>query len=136
MKLPARSQILRAEGVRFLLFGAFNTALTYLAYCMLVFVLHPQMAYVIVFVLGIGVAYAGNSRFVFGQAFDWKIARVYPLVYLLQYALTASLIHVFALWLGFGPRLALAMALVITTPISFVLNRAMLGKARHRHGMQ
>ena len=39
--------------MRFLLFGAFNTALTYLAYCLLVFVLHPQIAYVIVFALGI-----------------------------------------------------------------------------------
>ena len=35
-----------------------------------------------------------------------------------------------------GTLVALAMALVITTPISFILNRTMLGKARHRHGTQ
>ncbi len=121
-------QDLRAEGARFVLFGLFNTAVTYLAYCLLVFVLHPQVAYAIIFALGIALAYVGNSRFVFRRALEWKVAGAYPLVYLAQYALTAGLIHFFGIWLDLGPRIALALALVITTPVSFLLNRLMLGR--------
>lgn len=128
-------QTLRAEGLRFVLFGAFNTIVTYLAYCLLVFVLHPQISYAIVFVLGIALAYVGNSRFVFRRALEWRIAGAYPLVYLAQYALTGALIHAFGLWLELGPRLALALALVITTPVSFLLNRLMLSRARQRHAV-
>ena len=131
--MPDSAKTMRAEGIRFVLFGAFNTVLTYLAYCLLVFVMHPQIAYAIVFALGIALAYIGNSRLVFRRALDWKIAGAYPLVYLAQYALTAGLIHLFGLWLALGPRLALALALVITTPLSFLLNRLMLGKSRHSH---
>lgn len=128
-------ETLRAEGFRFVLFGAFNTLLTYLAFCLLVFVMHPQTAYALVFVLGIAIAYVGNSRFVFRKALDWKIAGVYPLIYFVQYALTAGLIFLFGLWPGVGPRAALAMALTISTPVSFMLNRMVLGRPRHRQGI-
>ena len=130
MNLPQSGQTVREQGFRFVLFGAFNTLVTYLVYCLLVYVMHPQLAYALVFALGIGLAFLGNSRYVFRKPLDWNIARVYPLVYLAQYVLTAGLIHLFGLFAGIGPRLALAMALVITTPVSFVLNRTMLNHAR------
>lgn len=119
---------LRGQGLRFLLFGAFNTALTYLLYCALVFVMHPQVAYALVFALGIGLAWAGNTKFVFRQPMSRKVAAVYPLMYLAQYLLTAALIHVSTAWLLLGPRVALALALAITTPLSFIWNRALLAR--------
>ena len=117
---------LPGQGLRFLLFGAFNTALTYLLYCALVFVIHPQVAYALVFALGIGLAWVGNSKFVFRQPMTRKIAAVYPFIYLAQYLLTAALIHASTAWLMLGPRVALALAIAITTPLSFVWNRALL----------
>ena len=117
---------LPSQGMRFLLFGAFNTALTYLLYCGLVFVMHPQVAYAVVFALGIGLAWVGNSKFVFRQPMTRKNAAVYPLMYLAQYLLTAALIHASTAWLMLGPRVALALSLAITTPLSFVWNRALL----------
>ena len=137
MSFPSPTHLTLAAGIRFVLFGAVNTALTYLIYCLLVFVLHPQIAFAVAFVIGIVLAYIGNSRYVFRQALTWKIARTYPLVYLLQYALSAMLLHLFGLWLDLGPRLALALTLVFTTPISFFLNRAILnpmqrGDSLHR----
>ena len=117
---------LPGQGLRFLLFGAFNTALTYLLYCALVFVMHPQVAYALVFALGIGLAWAGNSKFVFRQPMSRKVAAIYPFMYLAQYLLTAALIHAATAWLSLGPRVALALALAITTPLSFVWNRALL----------
>jgi putative flippase GtrA len=136
MNSPQSGQSLQKQGIRFIIFGAFNTLVTYFAYCLLVYVMHPQVAYAIVFALGIGLAYVGNSRFVFRESLEWKVARVYPLVYLMQYALTASLIHAFELLVGMGPRLALALALVVSTPASFFLNRFMLSRAQHGGGTQ
>ena len=122
---------LPAQGMRFHLFGAFNTALTYLLYCALVLVMHPQLAYGLVFALGIVLAWAGNSKFVFRQPLTGKAGAVYPLMYLAQYLLTASLIHVTTDRLGLGPRVALAIALVVTTPLSFACNRALLRGGRN-----
>lgn len=125
----------RDQGIRYLVFGAFNTIATYGAYCLLVFVLHPQIAYAVAFIAGIALAYIGNSRFVFRRALIWKTARRYPFVYLAQYVLNAGLIYLLDTWLGLGPRLALAIALVITTPASFLFNRMALGRAEHPGGV-
>ena len=75
---------------------------------MLVAFLHPQVAYAIVFALGIVVAYVLNSRFVFGKRVRLATAAVYPLVYAAQYALSALLIGVL-MRAGLGPRIALAL---------------------------
>ena len=136
MSSPELGPTLWSQGLRFVFFGTFNTLATYLAYCLLVFALHPQIAYAIIYVLGIALAYAGNSRFVFRKALNWRVAGVYPLVYLAQYALTAGLIHFFGAWLDLGPRLALALALLITTPVSFLMNRQLLSKAPNSPGVQ
>ena len=127
-KAASANNAMPAQGMRFLLFGALNTALTYLLYCALVFIMHPQFAYALVFALGIVLAWAGNSRFVFRQPLTRKVAAVYPFMYLAQYLLTAALIHAFTAWLSLGPRVALAIALSITTPLSFAWNRALFAR--------
>jgi putative flippase GtrA len=89
----------------------------------------PQVAYGIAFALGIGLAYVLNSRFVFATPIRAGTAALYPLVYAAQYGANASLIEVF-IGAGLGPRAALASALVIVTPLSFVLNRRVLTRNR------
>lgn len=126
--MASSENALPGQGLRFLLFGLFNTVLTYLLYCALVFVMHPQAAYALAFALGIALAWIGNSRFVFRQALNRRTATVYPIMYLAQYVLTAGLIHAFTTWLALGPRVALAIVLTITTPLSFVWNRALLAR--------
>lgn len=122
--------MLRGEGMRFLVFGLANTVATYLLYCLLVFVMHPQAAYASVFALGIVLAWLGNSLFVFRRPLERRSAARYPLLYLAQYLLSAGLIHLMTGVLGWGPRMALAVTLFITTPLSFAWNRALLGRAR------
>ena len=54
-------------------------------------------------------------------------ATLYPLIYVAQYLANASLIAVLT-GVGLGARPALAVALVLVIPISFVLNRVLLGR--------
>lgn len=118
-----------AQGLRFLVSGAASTALTYALYCVLVFFLHPQVAYAIVFVLGIALAYFVNARYVFRAPLRATTAALYPLVYAVQYALSALLIGIFTN-AGLGPRVALAITIALVTPCSFILNRIALARRR------
>ena len=122
-----------ARGARFLLFGLFNTLLTYAIYCVLVFWLHPQLAYVLVFALGIGIAYVGNAAWVFRARMRWSTVFPYVVFYLGQYAANAGAVHLLMEQAGWGPRVALAVALAIVTPVSFLLNHALLGSGEGRN---
>ena len=113
------------QGARFIAAGALNTLVTYALYCVLVAFIAPQVAYAIVYVLGIGIAYVLNARFVFATPVRAQSAAIYPLVYVVQYGANALLIDALT-GAGLGPRAALAVALTIVTPLSFVLNRLVL----------
>lgn len=126
MRVPTGNGI-GPQAARFLASGALNTLVTYALYCVLVAFLAPQAAYALVFVLGIGLAYVLNTRFVFAARMRVASATLYPLVYVVQYAATALLIELFTA-AGLGPRLALAIALVVVTPLSFAGNRLLLGR--------
>ena len=85
------------------------------------------MAYAIVFALGLGLAFVLNSKFVFRTRVRLGLAALYPIVYIVQYGANALLIDWFT-GAGLGPRAALAVALIIVTPLSFVLNRLILSQ--------
>ena len=70
----------RAQGARFVASGALNTISTYLVYCGLVAFIAPQIAYAIVFALGIVIAYWLNSKFVFRTRVRLGLATLYPVV--------------------------------------------------------
>jgi putative flippase GtrA len=127
MRPPTRSGGIGPQALRFLASGALNTLVTYALYCVLVAFLAPQAAYALVFVLGIGLAYALNTRFVFRARMRAASATLYPLVYAVQYGANALLIELFTA-AGLGPRLALAIALVVVTPLSFAGNRLLLAR--------
>ena len=122
----ARVARLRTEGGRFLAFGIANTLLTYAIYCGLVSLVPAQIAYAIVYALGIALAYAGNVGWVFRVHPRLATAAIYPVLYLLQYFLTAGLLEVLTRYGSLGERLALAIAIVMVTPLSFFLSRRML----------
>ena len=122
----AGAACVRTEGGRFLAFGIANTLLTYAIYCGLVLLMPAQIAYAIVYALGIALAYAGNVWWVFRVRPRLATAASYPVLYLLQYSLTAGLLEVLTRYGTLGERLALAIAIVIVTPFSFFLSRRML----------
>jgi putative flippase GtrA len=117
---------IRTDGGRFLAFAIANTSLTYTIYCGLVWLLPAQVAYAVVYALGIALAYAGNARWVFRVRPRLATAAIYPVFYLLQYALTAGLLKVLMDYGSLGHRLALAVAIVMVVPFSFFFSRWIL----------
>jgi putative flippase GtrA len=120
---------LQGQALRFLLAGGANTAFTYALFWLLAAWLHHQLAFAIAFVVGVGVAYRLNTRFVFGVRGGTRSAVGYPLVYLATYALNSLLLEAGVALFGWTPRWALLPAIAVGVPVSFMLNRWWL--ARH-----
>ena len=108
--------------LRFLASGAFNTALTYVLYLLALRYLSPQMAYTVVYVLGIGLAYVLNRNFVFRAHAGWRSVVAMPLIYLLQYGLSLLIV---TLWVraGLPAYLAPLPAIIVCMPIVYLLTR-------------
>jgi putative flippase GtrA len=122
--------LLERPSVRFLAVGAANTLLTWLFFALLVTWLPHQIALILAYLLGIVVAWLGNSRWVFRSRPGWLQAGVYPLIYLTTWLINAGLLEWMIVVHDIGPRSGQAMALVIVVPISFILNAALLDSRR------
>lgn len=113
----------RAQFVRFLATGASNTVASYAVYLALLPFVHYLVAYTIAYLFGIGLSYALMTRFVFQTTARWSTALRFPLVYVVQYLLGSSIIHVLVAYAGVRPFLAALLAMIVTVPATFVLAR-------------
>ncbi len=118
--------LLKHPPIRFLAVGAANTLLTWLFFALLVIWLPHQGALILAYLLGIVVAWLGNSRWVFQSRPNWLQAGVYPLIYLTTWLINAGLLEWLVIVHNIGPRTGQAMALMVVVPISFVLNASLL----------
>lgn len=114
------------QGLRFLLVGGLNACLVYASYCLLVIWWHPQLAWLVVYVLGVLVGYYGHSRVVFAVSLGLRKLRAYLLLQLVLFALSSLVIHVATTFAAVGPRVAGALAIMLTVPISFLVSRRIL----------
>jgi putative flippase GtrA len=110
---------------RFLVAGAANTGLTYLAYLLLLQVTVYRVAYSIAFVIGILASYLLNARFVFRRPASWRSFLQFPLIYAVQYLLGLLLVSLFIEWLGLTAWVAPLVALTLTIPLTYWLSRAL-----------
>lgn len=124
---PAKAVLMpgkwQRDGLRFVLFGLVNTAVTFGVYCLLVIVLPAQLAYFLVYAFGVVLAYIGNAKWVFQTAIKTRSALAYPLVQLAQYLSTATVLELLYRYFAMGERVALALAIVLVTPLAFLMNR-------------
>jgi putative flippase GtrA len=118
---------------RYVVVGVVNTAVTYAVYLALLRAMPYAWAYTIAFVLGIGLAYALQSRYVFGTAASWRTFFAFPLVYVVQYAVGVVALRLLVETGLMTRELALFAVLLVTVPVGFVLSRALFAWKR-RHG--
>jgi putative flippase GtrA len=119
------------EFARFVAVGLVNTGIGYGVFLLLLPTVGYQPAYAAAYLVGIVVAYLLNSTFVFRSRIALRTALKYPLVYVVQYLFGALLLYGMVAWLGIDRRWAALIALVLSVPVSFVLNRLALVKRAH-----
>lgn len=115
--------------IKFVIGGGINTAFTYCLYFGLQIILPYQVAYALAFATGIVFSYWFNATIVFKIPIRWKGFFVFPLVYLVQYLLSAVLLSVFVERLGIPQSVAPLVVIVLTIPITFGLTRWFLRRA-------
>lgn len=117
--------------LRFVVMGAVNSGLTWLAYLTLLRWVSYRWAYSLSYVAGIFLSFVLNSLFVFRVPLSWRRLLPYPSVYLVQYLLGLGVVYVGVELLGWDERLMPIAVLVVTVPVSFVLTRwALQGRER------
>ena len=112
--------------INFLIFGGLNTAVTYLLYLLLSNAMHYQLAYLIAYISGIGLAYVFNLRFVFNARSSLKKMASYPLIYVAQYLIGAGLMFLMLSVLKLPNALAPLFVILLLFPISFYMNKKVL----------
>ena len=120
------SLLILREGVRFLLAGALNTAATYAIYLLLLSVVGYTLAYSVAFLIGIFIAYGMNSRYVFRVTTSLRTFALFPLVYVAQYLVGIAVLRIAVVEFNVPQRYALLASIVVTLPMTFLLNRLLL----------
>jgi putative flippase GtrA len=124
------------RSMRFVALGAVNTLLTWLLFALLVIWLDHQPALLLSYLVGIVLAWYGNSRLVFRTRPGPLQTAVYPLIYLSTWLVNAGLLEWLIQVMELGPRIGQALALVFIVPLSYLLNATLLaGEQRHRVGL-
>ena len=119
------------SGLRFLLAGGVNTAVTYLLYLGLLRMTNYQISYAIAFVSGIAISYVLGRVFVFKVHQGYRSALMLPLVYLIQYLAGAAVVWAWVDVLHQHPILAPAISIGVTLPLTYFLSKfAFAGKLR------
>lgn len=108
---------------RFVLSGAFNTAVTYALYLGLLAVFPYWFSYSAAYASGILLAYYLSRHFVFGTSPSGARLLAFPLVYVVQYLLGLALAFLWVDVLHMPATLAPLAALTVTLPVTFVLTR-------------
>lgn len=122
---------LLGTAARFIVGGALNTFATLVLYWLLMRVMHYQWAYLISFCAGILLSYMLNTRFVFRARHSWLKFFLFPLVYLVTYAIGALVLRVAVEHFHVPASVAPLVPIAVTLPVSFLLTKLVL-QVRHR----
>lgn len=112
--------------LRFVVGGGINTGFTYLAYLGLNTLLPYQVAYLIAYAVGIVFSYGFNARVVFHVPLSWRGLFSYPIVYVVQYGLSALLLGGLVEHLHIAESLAPLVITIALIPLTFVLSKLVL----------
>lgn len=114
--------------IRFIGVGAVNTMITYLLYLALLPFFTYTVAYSIVYVFGIGLAYWLNLKYVFAEKGSRKKIILFPLVYLVQYLLGILILYMVIEFFHIPKQIGPILVVLISIPITFTLSKIILGK--------
>jgi len=109
------------SALRFIVAGGANTVVTGALLSLLTLVMDPQIAYTLVFAVGIVISTVLADRFVYGIRLGTKGIVSYVALYVVVYLVGLLAVH---LWTASGrPALASGLVVVITAPLTFLGGR-------------
>lgn len=111
------------QWLRFLLAGSVNTVFSYIIYLVLSNIMGYQLAYLIAFILGVIFSYWLNARMVFNAPLSWRGLFAFPLVYLVQYAVSAASLELFVGYLNLSYVVAPLIVTILMVPVSYVMSK-------------
>lgn len=114
--------------LRFLVGGGLNTAVTYGVYLALHLWLSYQLAFLIAYAAGIVFSYFFNSTVVFRRRMSWSGMLVFPLVYVVQYAISAVVLRGIVEYMNVPAWIAPLAVSVLLLPLTYVLTRLVVNR--------
>ena len=115
--------MIAGQALRFVLAGGVNTAVTYLLYLALLPVLGYRTAYVLAFVLGIGLSFLLLRHAVFARP-GKRFSLLYVMVsHVVNLALSLAVVELAVRWLRVPAWAAPLLAMALCVPVMFFVQR-------------
>lgn len=112
--------------IRFVGVGGINTIVTYLLYLALLPFLAYEVAYSIIYIFGIGIAYWLNLKYVFQEKGSRKKMILFPLIYLAQYIFGIFILYVAIDIFNVPKEIGPVIVVLISLPITFLVSKKLL----------
>ena len=80
-----------------------------------------QISYTVAYLVGIGLSYWLNLKFVFKEKSSKKKMILFPFVYFVQYVFGMFIMHVAIEMFDFPERLVPILVVILTIPLTFIL---------------
>ncbi|CAN7710947.1 GtrA family protein [Pseudoduganella sp. LjRoot289] len=121
-----------ARWARFGAGGAINTGFSYGLYLLLALALPYQLAYLLAYAAGVVFSYWFNAVVVFRVPLSWAGFLAFPVVYAVQYLISAALLGLLVEWLRVPHKLAPLAVAVCMVPLSYAISKLVLAWAARR----
>ncbi|MBA3537977.1 MAG: GtrA family protein [Tatlockia sp.] len=115
------SKTVNKQTISFAIAGLISTGIMFGIYVILYKHIYFQYAYFIAYCISVIALYFMNSA-VFKKEISLQTSLEFPLIYLLQYVLSAASLEFFV-WLGVSETYAPLLIILILLPLTFLLNR-------------
>ncbi|MFI4918592.1 MAG: GtrA family protein [Legionellales bacterium] len=126
MEMKLSTGILKKQVIGFAVTGTLSTLLMFGLYVGLNKITSYQYAYLMAYCISVVALYFMNVLFVFNKQVSLRTFLKFPLIYLLQYLLGATVIELLVRQ-GFSVTYAPLLVVIVLLPLTFLLNRMVLG---------
>ena len=115
--------------VRFALVGGSNTLVTFVLFVVLQHWMSPELAYTVVFALGLAYTTAMTSRVVFGGGATWRRTTLFAAWYLVVYGVGLAVVGAVHVVAQPSAMVTALVTVAVTAPLSFLGGRLLFGGA-------
>lgn len=112
--------------LRFVVGGGINTGITYVVYLGINKFLPYQVAYLIAYAVGVIFSYWFNARVVFCVPVSWKGLATYPIVYVVQYLVSALCLGGMVEFFQISELIAPLVVVVAMIPLTYLMSKLVL----------